>query len=149
MSILATPLALLDFFFVPSYWIPKTLFNIPIGIEGFVFSFEIGGIAAVVYPEFSKTIPVKIKNYHKPFTVAIIATTFALFLLLNKLNFSNVMINLYVVLLVGTALTIYIRKDLLKSAIDGALLFGGIYFLSLTLWLKIFPQAKEWGWQKI
>lgn len=49
MSVLTAPLALSDLLFVPDYWQPKTLFGIPVGVEGFLFCFAVGGVAAVLY----------------------------------------------------------------------------------------------------
>ena len=49
MSVIGVPLAFSDLFYVPHYWRPRTLGHIPIGIEGFIFSFEAAGICAVIY----------------------------------------------------------------------------------------------------
>jgi hypothetical protein len=54
MGTLALPLAFFDLVFVPAYWRPVTLFHMPIDIEGFLFSFSVGGIAAVLYATLAK-----------------------------------------------------------------------------------------------
>lgn len=143
MSVLAAPLGLIDIFFVPNYWQPVTLFNIPVGIEGLIFSFQFGGIAAVAYAEFAHAVPVKIKHFHRPVSVAALLLTLPL-LLLYKLGLPSAMISLYLALLCGIAITMYLRKDLLKSALIGGLVFGGIYFVGLSLWGTLLPQVKDW-----
>lgn len=144
MSIFATPLAVFDLFFVPSYWQPHTFFTIPIGIESFIYSFSLGGICAVVYAEVSRKTVLKIKSYHKPLSLFAIFLIVPLFFVLSFLKFPNVMISLYMALLFGTGLTWYVRHDLIKSSLVGAMVFGGIYFVSLSLWISLFPQVKDW-----
>lgn len=144
MSLLASPLAVFDLFFVPAYWQPVTFLNLPIGVEGFIYSFCAGGIAAVGYCSLTKHIPKKIKHYHRQFALLAVISILPLFLLLNTIGTPNVMISLYIALLFGVALTIFFRKDLFPSALLGGLIFGTIYFVSLILWLTLFPQAKNW-----
>lgn len=37
-----------------------------------------------------------------------------------------------------------IRPDLVKTLLFSGLYFGLLYFLILSVWLMIFPQAQEW-----
>jgi len=144
MSLLAMPAGLLDVFFVPNYWIPITLFGLPVGIEGLIFSFEIGGIAAVLYTEITKQIPVRINGYHKHASLILVFVLIAIifFVLINHVT--NTMLALYTTLITGTAITLFLRKDLLKSAIEGALAFGLIYFILFFIELIFFPSVKSW-----
>ena len=88
MSIMALPLAFFDLMFVPSYWNPVTLFHIPIGIEGFLFAFSVGGIASVLYAELTQHKPQRIHDWHNPayraFRVPVV--TFAVFVLASLLT---------------------------------------------------------------
>ena len=45
----------------------KTFLDLPIGIEGFIYSFFIGGIAAVAYAEIAHKRVVKTKHFHHLF----------------------------------------------------------------------------------
>lgn len=144
MSICALPLGLVDLFFVPNYWPPVTLFNLPVGIEGLIFSFEFGGIAAVAYAEVARQVPIRIKHYHRPVAAFLLILTLPLFLLLYQLGIPSRMICLYIVLLTGTGISIFIRKDLLRSAVLGGLVFGGTYFIGLSIWGTMLPEVKDW-----
>lgn len=53
-SLIVTPAALSEVFFVPSYWLPDTIGNPKLSIEDFIFSFAVGGIIAVIYETFMK-----------------------------------------------------------------------------------------------
>src|SRR3989338_3941333 len=53
-SLLITPAALSEVFFVPGYWLPDTIGNPKLSIEDFIFSFAVGGIIAVIYELFMK-----------------------------------------------------------------------------------------------
>jgi hypothetical protein len=144
MSLIAAPFAMLDLFFVPNYWKPITLYGLPIGIEGLIFSFEIGGIAAVIYSEITKQIPVKINGYHKHASLALVFVLAAIIFLALVNHIASTMLALYAALIAGTAITLFMRKDLLKSAIEGALAFGLIYFIMFTIELTFFPNVKSW-----
>lgn len=144
MGLLAAPLALFDILYVPSYWLPKTLFDIPIGIEGFIFSFEIGALATGLFA-YSKR-----HSYRKgrakfdlklfmPFAV-VLPVAFAF----NAIFPVNIAIGMYVGLIAGIVCILYLRKDLLKNTLIGMSLFGVIYFLAILIWANLFPYTTEW-----
>jgi hypothetical protein len=143
MSIFATPFAALDIFFVPSYWQPVTFLNIPVGIEGFIFSFEIGGVAAAVYPEVFHKKLVRIKRYQKPVGIFILLATLGAVMFSNIFKVANTMLNLYIIMLFGSALIIFARRDLLKSTVLGGVLFGVTYFISFYL-LNQIQSISDW-----
>lgn len=144
MSFLAAPLGLFDFLYVPTYWIPKTIFNIPVGIEGIIFSFLIGGIAAVSYAEISHKKIKKINKYHRHFSILVFILVLPLVFLINYFSLFNIAIAMYIALLVVIALIVFLRHDLLKPSIIGGLVFGIIYSVSFILWINIFPSGKDW-----
>ena len=146
MSICAMPLALFDLLFVPSYWKPVTLFHIPIGIEGFVFSFCVGGIAAVLYADLAKLRPQRIRNWrtsaHRAIWVPPI--TLMVFMLVYLVGAPNPEIAAYAAMSVGIAVLLVLRKDLAHSTFSGAGAFGVTYFFALKLWVSLFPGVQHW-----
>lgn len=144
MSLLAAPLGLFDFWFVPSYWQPITLFHLPVGLEGILYSFSIGGIAAVLYGEIARRTPRHIHNWHRRSSAFVLLLTLVVFLVLKNASVPNPMIALYVALLVGIAAILYLRKDLVRGTLIGGLAFGALYFCLIRLWITIFPAAKAW-----
>ncbi|MBV9349169.1 MAG: hypothetical protein JO026_00270 [Patescibacteria group bacterium] len=144
-SLCALPLALFDLIFVPTYWKPVTLFNIPIGIEGFLYSFSVGGIAAGLYPTWSgrNLQPIATKHLPTLHTISILLLTLVTFLLVCTIGV-NPVIAAYVAITLGVACTVFTRKDLFRSAIFDALYFGIVYFIFLKLWVTIFPDVHSW-----
>jgi hypothetical protein len=144
MSLLATPLGLFDLWAVPLYWNPTTLFNIPVGIEGVMYSFSLGGITAVLYAEvFHKKLR-HIHKWHKSAALIVFAVTLVIFLLLAIAKAATPVVILYVTLLVGLGVALYLRKDLVRSTIIGALCFGVLYFVLVKVWLTLYPGAADW-----
>lgn len=145
MSFCAMPLAVFDLVFVPAYWVPITLFNIPVGIEGFLFSFSVGGVASVLYAEITRRtvrrIPAR-QPINKGIWVPLIS--FVAFLVAYGLGVPNPEIAAYIAIAAGILLTLVMRPDLIKSALIGAICFGVVYFLALKLWVVLFPDVQGW-----
>jgi hypothetical protein len=146
MSVCAMPLALFDLIFVPSYWTPVTLFHIPIGIEGFIFSFCVGGIAAVPYAELAKKRPRHIRAWRGSLRRAIWVPvlTFIAFTAAHILGAPNPEIAGYIAMVLGITVVLLLRKDLAYSTLLGGLAFGVVYFLALKLWVSLFPGVQHW-----
>jgi len=146
MSVCALPLALFDLVFVPAYWEPITLFHIPVGIEGFLFSFSVGGIAAVIYAELTKRTPRHIHAWRASAKHAlwVPVLTFTTFVVAYALKVPNPEIAAYIAAAVGVALTIYLRPDLAQNILYGTLAFGVVYFACLKIWVLLFSGAQEW-----
>jgi hypothetical protein len=144
MSLMAAPLAFADFFFVPKYWQPVILFHIPVGFEGVLYSFCLGGITAVLYSELAHRTPRHIHKWHKEGSAIVLALTFIIFLVLLSIGAPNPMIAMYVALLAGIAIILYLRKDLLRGTVIGGLCFGVLYFILIRVWITIFPNAGDW-----
>ncbi|HLZ14957.1 MAG TPA: hypothetical protein VKQ34_03105 [Candidatus Saccharimonadales bacterium] len=146
MSICAMPLALFDLVFVPAYWKPVTLFHMPVGLEGFLYSFSVGGIAAVIYAELTKRTPRHIRAWrastkHALWVPVVMFTTFVV---AYALKVPNPEIAAYIAVTAGVALTIYLRPDLALHIPYGAVAFGVVYFACLKIWILLFPGAQEW-----
>ncbi|TAL14416.1 hypothetical protein EPN95_03085 [Patescibacteria group bacterium] len=144
MSLFAVPLGLFDFWAVPLYWQPVTLFNIPIGIEGLIYSFCLGGITSVIYAEVAHKRLQHIHKWHKSAALIVFLATAIMFLPLAIGKVANPVIILYVSLLTGLGVALYLRKDLVRSTIIGGLCFGILYFLLLRFWLSLYPSAANW-----
>ena len=79
-SLVGLPFGVIEIFFVPHYWNPESLFDLMrqygFGLEGFLYSFSVAGIAAVAYEFLEKKKTVKIKKdkkYHlAPFVLFLI-----------------------------------------------------------------------------
>ena len=144
MSIVSAPLAFFDLLYVPTYWRPVTLFNFPVGIEGLLLSFFIGGIAAVSYAEIFQKKLRKVLKYHKHFSFIVLLVIVPTAFLIKHFYPTNISISMYLALLIGIALCILIRKDLLKSSIAGSITFGVIYAVALIIWSNLFPLTNNW-----
>lgn len=144
MSLIAAPLGLFDLFAVPLWWSPETLGNIPVGIEGIIYSFCIGGMAAVLYAEISHKRLQHIHKYHKSAALIVFATTAAIFLPLAIERVANPAILVYIALLSGIGVTLYFRKDLVRGALIGAFSYGVLYFAIIKVWFSLYPGAADW-----
>lgn len=159
-SFLAAPLGLLEAFFVPWYWEPNSLlifriFNFQFDIESIIFSFAVGGIAAVLYEVFLKKHLKKermkkkeIKKHYSYLIIALIAA-FAVFGIIFNMDLIYASI---VAMAIGAATIIFSRKDLIKETIIGGFLFLGVYFcLLLALNTFVFPDwiARTWNFEHI
>ena len=144
MSLLAIPLALFDIVFVPTYWQPVTIFDIPVGIEGFIFSFSVGGIASVIYIEITNRRLRHIGRKNSLHALWLPLVTLALFFLAEVFCSPNPEISAYIAVLSSVLITLGLRKDLIQSAIVGSLVFGIVYFLLLKLWTLAFPGVYDW-----
>lgn len=137
-----TPFVILDILTTPTYWQPITAFNLPVGIEGFLFTFFITGIAAVIYETIFK------KQYRlnklQPllsvaFIIPAIVTVFAVYFL--KLN----IIYLFILGFTFMAFSQVIqRRDLFFNSVFSSVLFALVYIITFSLWLFISPESIAW-----
>lgn len=139
-SLLGLPFGIIEFFFVPHYWNPESLFDLMrkfgFGIEGFIYSFSIAGIAAAGY-EFLrnkklKKIPRDKKLHLAPFILFVFV-----FLLLKFIFPVKPMLDLTAAFLAGAFLTAVLRPDLLRQIIGGGMIFGVFYFLVFSFLNRI------------
>lgn len=128
---------------IPAYWNPDTLFNLGritkgIAIEDLLFMFFVGGIATSIYEIFTKS-KISLKKTRRPHIIAPLIGVIVsfLFMLMFKPN------PIYPFILFGFSAAIFLlvqRKDLIKHAIYGGLIFLFIYFISYSLFNIIFPD---------
>jgi hypothetical protein len=145
-SLVILPLGIFDYLSQPSYWHPPTFFSIPVGLEGVLLGFSLGGIGAVLYDEISKQHLRKLKRKkpsllaHFIVPLAVAGTSF----LLHVAFHINMMISLPIGLTIGFILILLIRPDLKKPILFSGIYFGILYYLILFCWLYFFPEARNW-----
>lgn len=149
-SLLVTPAAFSEIFFVPKYWLPDTIFNPKLSIEDFIFSFSVGGIIAVIYELFmkGKVRHQRLCNCYKGeiYQGLILGTGVLVVLLAYELFKINFMYAVYIGIVVNIALIAITRPDLLKKVIYSGLLFGLFYFLFFSVFSFLIPGfIKHWN----
>jgi len=124
------PLGFVDFFLVPAYWHPDSLFdlikNFGVGIESFIFTFVMAGLASVIYEFFYKEKPVKLVHGGGPHFWLLLVTTLA-FVGLSMLFPTKAIYNLMLIGAAGAIVTIYLRRDLWKQIIASGFIFSFLY----------------------
>lgn len=142
IGLILTPLTILDTLTVPTYWKPITAFNLPVGIEGFLFTFFITGIASVLYEIIFK----KRYKFNKMrvslciiFTIPVAISGFTVYF------FGLNIIYLPILGFTLTAITVLIRRpDLFFNAFMSSLLFCVVYISTFTLWISLTPESINW-----
>jgi len=149
-SVIITPAALSEVFFVPGYWLPDTIGSPKLSIEDFIFSFAVGGIIAVIYELFMKG---KVKHqrlcncfngglFHGLILGVGIIAVFLSYTLL-KINF---MYAVYIGIIVDIIIISITRPDLIRKVLYSGIIFGFLYFLFFSLFSFLFPSfIKHWN----
>lgn len=140
-SLIITPAALSEVFFVPGYWLPDTIFNPKLSIEDFIFTFAVGGIIAVFYELVlgAKHIKhLKLCNCYRGGGLILLVGIILIFAVhfLFKINF---MYALYIGIFVNVLLIAINRQDLIKKIIFSSLIFGVFYFLFFAVFSRLIP----------
>ncbi len=154
-SILTAPFGLTEPIFVPEYWNPPSLFNLAAStgfdIESLIFSFAIGGIAAVLYEAFVKVEHSKMSHHeisssrHK-FHKLVLASPFIVFLPLYIFSSLNPIYSASLAMVVGAVATVLCRPDLTKKIFIGAVLFLALYFVFFLSFNLVYPGIVEQVW---
>ncbi len=143
-SLVMAPFGLTEPLFVPEYWNPPSLFELAqrtgFDIESFIFSFAIGGIAAVLYNVIlHKRIDVlelaERQQWRHRWHRWALATPFALFPILYFLPWNPIHAGIAAMALGGIAVVLC-RPDLKSNTLIGGILFLGLYtvFLLALKW---------------
>lgn len=156
ISLLTAPLGLTEPLFVPSYWLPFTLFDLArrtrFDLESLLFSFAVGGITAILYESLwgksRKTISIHEKHQEKHrFHRWALISPFILFGILYFFTPLNPIYSTILAMTVGAVATWLCRPDLLKAMVTGSLLFLGIYFVVFLVgFVWLFPGYVEAVW---
>jgi len=143
-TLIAAPLALTSFLFVPQYWTPPSLFNldqrIRVGIEDFLWAAAVGGIASVVGEIFLKERLAAIrqsrhKRHYAPFLLVVLV-----FFVLEVWHPGKTMNNTIISFAVGALVLGYVRRDLVPLMLTSALSFTVLYFVLFLCLLVLYPQ---------
>lgn len=156
VSLWSLPLGLFEWFFVPPYWSPPTLFDLAVrtgfDIETFVFAFAGGGIVAVLYEIVipSRHVPVGAHERQHPrhrYHWLVLSFGPALFIALLLASDMNPIYALIMAPVVSGILTWYCRPDIKGKMLAGALLFLGMYFAYFWSLVLVFPDyvAQVWN----
>ena len=154
-SVCMAPFGLTEPFFVPEYWNPPSLFELAqrtgFDIESIIFSFAIGGIAAVLYNIImrKRTEALSLAERHHwrhGWHRWAVATPFALFPILYFLPW-NVIYAGIAAMIAGAIAMVLCRPDLKSNTLVGGVLFLAIYtiFLLGLKWSAPGYVAQVWN----
>ncbi len=138
VSLATSLLGLTEPLFVPAYWSPPSLFNLAartgFDIESLIFSFGIGGIAAVFYNRIFNVSENRVFSHehrssrHRYHLIAILSAPVILAILLLATPL-NPLHSAIIAMIAGGVATWYCRPDLKKKMLVSAFIFLGIYFV--------------------
>ena len=138
-SVFMLPLGLTEPLFVPEYWNPPSLFelaqNTGFDLESFIFSFAIGGVAAVLYNiilhnRMGVVSPSERDHRRHRRHRWALAAPFALFPILYFLPWNPIHAGIAAMVL-GAIAAVFCRPDLLSNTLVGAILFLMLYTIFL------------------
>ncbi len=138
-SLFTAPFGLTEPLFVPEYWNPPSLFGLAqrtgFDIESLIFTFAIGGVAAVLYSVLTRrgTQPMAVHERHQPLHRHHYKALAAPFIALPLLYFFpwNPIYPGIVAMVIGAVATVLCRPDLKTKTWVGGLLFLGYYMIFL------------------
>ena len=144
-SLFTAPFGLTEPLFVPEYWNPPSLFDLAVrtgfDLESLIFTFGIGGVAAVLYSMLTGrgTRPMASHEKYRPLHrhhYKALASPFIAFPILYFLPWNPIYPGI-VAMLTGAVATVLCRPDLKTKTWIGGVLFLGYYI--------IFLQGLEWS----
>lgn len=155
VSLWTSLLGLTEPLFVPTYWLPPSLFNLAartgFDIESLIFSFGIGGIAVVLYNLIFKSRETKISHMerhesrHRFHLWTILSAPAILILLLLTTNMNPIYSSI-IAMIIGGFATWYCRPDLKAKMITSAFMFLSLYFVYFLTLIAIAPGYVERVW---
>ncbi len=153
-SLLVTPAALSEVFFVPGYWTPDAIGNPKLSVEDFIFTFAIGGIISVIYELFlgKNTQHQRLCRCFKGeiFPGLILGSGVIAILLAYVTLKINFMYAVYLGIIIDTVLVVITRPDLLPKVIYSGLLFGLLYFFFFSLLSFFIPGfIRHWNFTNL
>lgn len=156
VSLLTMPLGLTEPFFVPAYWLPPTLFDLArktrFDLESLLFSFAVGGIAAILYESLwgKSRKQISIHQMHAArhrFHLLALLSPVLSFALLYFFTSLNPIYSTIIALTIGVVATWLCRPDLLKAMLIGSFLFSILYFIIFFLgFVWLFPGYVDAVW---
>ena len=154
-SLWTAPLGLSEPLFVPEYWNPPSVFNLAqntgFDLESIIFSFAVGGLAAVLYELIFKIKHIEIteqERHHKRhrFHLLILTSPIVIFIILaTRTNWNHIYCAIMAMFL-GAIATLLCRPDLKKKVWMGGVLFLGLYSAYFLSMAAVFPAYVEEVW---
>lgn len=154
-SILTAPFGLTEPIFVPEYWNPPSLFNLAANtgfdVESIIFSFAVGGIAAILYETFIKVKHVKMTKHersssrHRYHLLALLSPLIT-FIPLYVFTTLNPIYSASIAMIIGAFVATLCRPDLKKKIFLGSLLFLALYFAFFLSFNLFYPGIVEQVW---
>ena len=138
-SLYTAPFGLTEPLFVPEYWNPPSLFDLAactgFDVESLIFTFAIGGVAAVLYSILTRrgSEPMAASEKHRPLHrhhYKALAAPFIAFPILYFFPWNPIYPGI-VAMAIGAAATVACRPDLKTKTWVGGLLFLGYYVVFL------------------
>ncbi|MEY4731685.1 MAG: hypothetical protein RL681_631 [Candidatus Parcubacteria bacterium] len=145
-SLWGLPFGFIDYFLVPTYWNPDSLFGLiqryGVGIESFVFLFAMTGIASVIYDFVEHKEPVKASHSRHSHYYLLFSVAFA-YVAMSIMFPQRAIYNLMIAGAVGAAVVAYFRRDLWKHMCVSACMFSVLYFGVFVVVSAIFKGFVE------
>lgn len=156
VSLLTVPLGLTEPLFVPSYWLPYTLFDLArktrFDLESLIFSFAVGGITTILYESFRGRSREPVDEHemhqgrHRFHRLALLSPLLS-FGVLYSFTTLNPIYSTIIAMAIGAVATRLCRPDLLRAMITGSVLFLVLYFVVFLVgFVWFFPGYVEAVW---
>ncbi len=131
---------------VPEYWKPPSIFNLPLkfDVESIIFSFGTGGIAVEVYRRFFPVISASTTK-HKYHLLVLCSGPVAFVFLLITTRMNHIY-SAIIAMAIGGLFSYFFRPDLRKRMFVSAGLCTALYFGYFLLLVVMFPGYIERVW---
>lgn len=137
------------FWFYKDYWRPQyiliiNILGVPVGFEGMLFAFFIGGIAGVIYEViFRKRHDYSTRRDQQ--TIVLIVAGLLLAEVLRKIGLNTIWATSITFMLMSVIMMI-IDRDLVKDVIYSGIFMTILAILFYFVWLSMFPGAIQKFW---
>lgn len=138
---------IMEAFYRRDYWQPELFSGWPIGLEDFLWSFFVGGIAGVVYEElFGKKYMKRHLQQHVGSMIMFTVLGLALVIIGNIFfGFNSVYVSSVGFILFGIII-LFMRHDLAMDAFASGIIFALIMTVIYLFYLPLFPGIIEKWW---
>jgi hypothetical protein len=143
-TLVSMPFALTSLLFIPQYWQPPSLFNLDakfhVGIEDFLWAGAVGGIASILGEYILKERLVVARASGRRIHYAPFVVVGVLFLILQLWHPQKTIYNMVISFAVGAIVVAFMRPDLIRLMLTGAMNFTLLYLLLFVYFLALYPD---------
>lgn len=143
-TLVSMPFALTSLLFIPEYWQPPSLFDfdtkIHVGIEDFLWAGAVGGIASILGEYILKERLAVSRGSGRRLHYAPFVVVFVLFLALEVWHPHKTIYNMVIAFAIGAIVVAFLRPDLIRLMLTGALNFTVLYLLLFVYFLALYPD---------